>query len=57
LQHIRDLERLVADLDREIKRRYTTLDRSLFTIPGVGAARATAIYAEIRDTQRFTDSD
>jgi transposase len=57
LRQIRDLERLVTDLDQEIGQRYSSVDRYLRTIPGVGAATAPAIYAEIGDIRRFTDSD
>jgi transposase len=57
LRQIRELERLVAELDREIGQRYASLDPYLPTIPGVGAATAPAIYAEIGDIRRFTDSD
>jgi transposase len=47
----------VAQLDHEIGRRYRALDNYLVSIPGLGAATAPAIYAEIGDIQRFTDSD
>jgi transposase len=57
LRQIRDLERLVTDLDQEIGRCYSSLDRYLRTIPGVGAATAPAIYAEVGDIRCFTDSD
>ena len=33
------------------------MDQSLRTIPGLGAATAPAIYAEIGNIRRFTDSD
>jgi transposase len=57
LRQVRDVEHLVAELDREIGRRYTGLDQALRTIPGLGPATAPAIDAEIGDIQRFTDSD
>jgi transposase len=57
LRQIRDGEHLVAELDGEISRRYVELDPYLRTVPGLGAATAPAIYAEIGDIQRFTDSD
>lgn len=57
LRQIRELERLVAELDQEIGRRYAALDQYLRTIPGLGTATAPAIYAEIGDMGRFTDSD
>jgi transposase len=57
LRQIRELERWVAELDREIRHRYASLDPYLPTSPGGGAATAPAIYAEIGDIQRFTDSD
>lgn len=57
LQQVGYLEGQIAELDQEIGQRYRTLDGYLLTIPGVGAATAPAIYAEIGDIQRFTDSD
>jgi transposase len=57
LRQIRDLEHLVADLDQEIGRCYALLAQYWRTIPGLGAATAPAIYADIGDIQRFTDSD
>lgn len=57
LRQIRELERLVVELDQEISRRYAALEQYLRTVPGWGAAPAPAIYAEIGDRQRFTDSD
>jgi transposase len=57
LRQIRELERLVAELDQEIGRRYAALDQYLRTIPGLGTATAPAIDAEIGEMQRFTDSD
>jgi transposase len=57
LRQIRELEHLVAELDREIKHRYASLEQYLRTIPGVGQATAPAILAEIGDIRRFTDSD
>jgi transposase len=57
LRQIRELERLVAELDQEIGCRYAALDRYLRTIPGLGATTAPAIYAELGDIRRFTDSD
>jgi transposase len=57
LRQIRELEHLVADLDQEIGGRYAGLDHYLRTIPGLGQATAPAIYAEIGDIRRFTDSD
>jgi transposase len=56
-RQIRDLEHLVAELDREIGRRYARMDQYLLTIPGLGPATAPAISAEIGDIRRFTDSD
>jgi transposase len=47
----------VAELERVSGRRDAALDHSRWTIPGVGAATAPAIDAEIGDSQRFTDSD
>jgi transposase len=57
VRQIRDLERLVAELDQENGRRHAALDQSLRPIPGLGAATAPAIYAESGDIWRFTDSD
>jgi transposase len=57
LRQTRELEHLVAELDREIRRRYASLDQYLLTIPGLGPATAPATYAEIGDIRRFTDSD
>lgn len=57
LQQIGYLEDQITTLDQEIKQRYRTLDEYLPTIPGVGSATAPAIYAEIGDIRRFTDSD
>jgi transposase len=57
LRQTRELEHLVAELDGEINRRYAALDPYLRTVPGLGAATAPAIYAEIGDIQRFNDSD
>jgi transposase len=57
LRQIRELERLVAELDQEIGHRYAALDQYLRTIPGLGATTAPAIYAELGDIRRFTDSD
>jgi transposase len=51
------LESQVAELDQEIDRRYGQLDAYLLTIPGLGPTTAPAIYAEIGDISRFTDSD
>jgi len=56
-RQIREVECLVAAWDQEISRRYTTLDQYLRTVPGLGAATASAISAEIGRIQRFTDSD
>lgn len=57
LQQVGYLEGQIATLDQEIGQRYRSLDGYLPTIPGVGAATAPAIFAEIGDIQRFTDSD
>jgi transposase len=57
LRPIRELECLVAALDREIQRRYAGLDQYLRTIPGVGQTTASAIYAEIGGLRHFTNSD
>jgi transposase len=56
-RQIRDLEHLVAELDREITQRYAGLEQYLRTIPGVGQATAPVILAEIGDIRRCTDSD
>jgi hypothetical protein len=56
VRQIRELEHLVAELDGEINRRYAALDPYLRTVPGLGAATAPAIYAEIGDIQRFCQS-
>lgn len=56
LQQVRELERLVGELAREIAQRYPSMARHLPTIPGLGLATAPATYAEIGDIQRFTDS-
>jgi transposase len=57
LRQVHYLEGQVAELDQEIGRRYSTVETTLRTIPGLGPATAPAIYAEIGDIQRFTDSD
>jgi transposase len=57
LQQVRELERLVGALDREIAQRYPSTARYLPTIPGLGPATAPAIYTEIGDIRRFTDAD
>lgn len=57
LQQIGYLEEQITALDQEIGQRYQALDECLPTIPGVGSATAPAIYAEIGDIRRFTDSD
>lgn len=57
LQQVSYLESQVAELDQEIGQRYQELDASLRTIPGLGPATAPAIYAEIGEIRRFTDSD
>lgn len=57
LQQVGYLEGPIAMLDQEIGQRYRSLDGYLPTIPGVGVATAPAIFAEIGDIQRFTDSD
>jgi transposase len=57
LRQVTYLEGQVAELDQEIDRRYGELDAHLPTIPGLGPATAPAIYAEIGDIGRFTDSD
>jgi transposase len=57
LRQIRALEWLVMDLDREINRRYVAWDQYLRTIPGLGAATAPAIYAELGAIQRCTDAE
>jgi transposase len=57
LRQVSYLESQVAELDEEIGRRYRELDTSLATIPGLGPATAPAIYAEIGNVQRFSDSD
>jgi transposase len=57
LRQVSYLESQVAELDEEIGRRYRELDTSLATIPGLGPATAPAIYAEIGNIQRFSDSD
>jgi transposase len=57
LRQIRELERLVADVDGESGQRYARWDRYLLTIPGLGPATAPASLAEMGDIRRFTDSD
>jgi transposase len=57
LRHVGYLESQVAELDQEIGQRYRQLDTALLTIPGLGAATAPAIDAEIGDIHRFSDSD
>jgi transposase len=57
LRQVTDLESQVAELDQEMDRRYGELDAYLPTIPGLGPATAPAIYAEIGEMGRFTDSD
>jgi transposase len=57
LRQVSYLESQVAELDTELGRRYEALEGSLETIPGLGPATAPAIYAEIGDIRRFTDSD
>jgi transposase len=57
LRQVTYVESQVAELDQEITRRYGELDTYLSTIPGLGPATAPAIYAEIGDMGRFTDSD
>lgn len=57
LRQVTYLESQVTELDQEIQRRYGQLDTYLPTIPGLGPATAPAIYAEIGDIGRFTDSD
>lgn len=57
LRQVSYLERQVAELEQEISQRYRVLDTHLLTIPGLGPATAPAIYAEIGDIGRFTDSD
>ena len=57
LRQVPYLESQVAELGQEIDRRYRELDAYLPTILGLGPATAPAIYAEIGDSGRFTDSD
>jgi transposase len=57
LRQVSYLESQVTELDQEIDRRYEAADAYLLTIPGLGPATAPAIYAEIGDIGRFTDSD
>jgi transposase len=57
LRQVSYLESQVGELDAEIGHRYRALNTSLLTIPGLGLATAPAVYAEIGDIQRFTDSD
>lgn len=57
LRQVGYLESQVDELDQEISQRYHALDTYLPTIPGLGPVTAPAIYAEIGNSRRFTDSD
>ena len=53
--HIRDLEKLMRQLDREIAQRMERLSNPLLTVPGLGPVLTAGIVAEIADIQRFPD--
>lgn len=51
--HIRDLEKLMRQLDREIAQRMARLPNPLLSVPGLGPVITAGIVAEIADIQRF----
>jgi transposase len=51
--HIRDLEKLMHRLDREIAQRMERIPNPLLSVQGLGAVITAGIAAEIADIQRF----
>ena len=49
----RSLDRVIAELDRELKRRTTELAPALLDLPGCGAITAAKLLAEIGPVRRF----
>jgi len=55
LEHIRDLEKLLRRLDREIAQRLERIPNPLVSVRGLGAVISAGILAEISDIHRFPD--
>ena len=53
--HIRDLEKLMRRLDREIAQRMERIPNPLLSVPGLGPVITAGIVAEIADIHRFPD--
>jgi transposase len=53
--HIRDLEKLMRRLDREIAQRMERLSNPLLSVQGLGPVITAGIIAEIADIKRFPD--
>ena len=53
--HIRDLEKLMRQLDREIAQRMERIPNPLLSVQGLGPVITAGIAAEIADIQRFPD--
>ena len=53
--HIRDLEKLMHRLDREIAQRMERIPNPLLSVQGLGPVITAGIVAEIADIQRFPD--
>ena len=53
--HIRDLEKLMRRLDREIAPRMAHIPNPLLSVPGLGPVITAGIVAEIADIHRFPD--
>lgn len=53
--HIRDLEKLMRRLDREIAQRMERIPNPLLSVQGLGPVITAGIAAEIADIQRFPD--
>ena len=53
--HIRDLEKLMRQLDREIAHRMERIANPLLSVQGLGPVITAGLIAEIADIQRFPD--